>query len=190
MPTKKSKSPKAKNPQLHALVLGQWNREVVDIYLMRLSESLKLLSDEEIWWRPNPASNSMGNIVLHLCGNVRQWITSGLGGADDIRQRDLEFSEKGPIPRDELLKRRNATVNEAGKAIAKLSADDLMRTYSIQGFTAKGGDVLTRIIAHFGYHAGQVVYFAKMQRAKDLGFTKLPPLSKKKSPSAAGKKRD
>jgi hypothetical protein len=181
MPAKKSKSSKSKSPDLHALILGQWNREVVDIYLMRLSESLKLLSDEEIWWRPNDASNSMGNIVLHLCGNVRQWITAGLGRAEDIRQRELEFSEKGPISRAELLKRLNATLEGAGKVIAKLSPDDLLRTYSIQGFTAKGGDVLTRIIAHFGYHAGQVVYFAKMQRAKDLGFTKLPPLPQKGS---------
>src|ERR1700726_140797 len=60
-------------------------------------------ASEEIWWRPNEASNSIGNLVLHICGNMRQWIISGLGGAEDLRQRDKEFTERGPVAREALL---------------------------------------------------------------------------------------
>jgi hypothetical protein len=182
MPRKRKPAEKkiaVKPPDLTPLILGQWKKEVTDTYLRRLCESFELLTDEEIWWRPNDASNSMGNIVLHLCGNVRQWIISGLGGSEDTRQRDLEFSEKGPIPRDILLAKLRGTVNEASRVIANLSAKDLSKTYEIQGYRAAGVDVLVRIPAHFAYHAGQVVYFAKMRRAKDLGLTKLPSLSAK-----------
>src|SRR5437867_7915143 len=70
-------------------------------YLPRIVDCLELLSEEEIWWRPNEASNSAGNLVLHLCGNVRQWIISGLGGEPDTRERDKEFAERGPISRSE-----------------------------------------------------------------------------------------
>src|SRR5262249_25290922 len=74
-------------------------------YLPRIASCLELLSEDEIWWRPNAASNAAGNIVLHLCGNVRQWIISGVGGARDVRERDREFAEQGPIPRQALIAR-------------------------------------------------------------------------------------
>jgi len=73
-------------------------RKQFERYRRRIDRCLSLLTEEEIWWRPNAASNSAGNLVLHLCGNVRQWIISGLGGAPDVRVRDKEFSERGRFP--------------------------------------------------------------------------------------------
>src|SRR5271169_3933899 len=82
-------------------------------HLPRIESCLDMLSPEQIWWRPNPASNSAGNMALHLTGNVRQWIVSALGGALDSRQRDREFAERGPVPRSELVKALNASVKDA-----------------------------------------------------------------------------
>lgn len=183
-PQVKRSAPRISAEQLVALVSDQWKREVPDGYVPKIADSLELLSDDEIWWRANDASNSAGNLILHLCGNLRQWIISGLGGAKDIRQRDLEFSEKGPIPRAELNEKLRETVDAASKVIRGLSAGDLVREYSIQGFRVTGYEAAIHVTTHVAYHAGQIIYVAKMKRGKDLGFTKLPPLPGKKTAGA------
>src|SRR5438876_12015945 len=98
-------------------------------YLPRIVRCLELLSEEEIWWRPNEASNSAGNIVLHLCGNVHQWIISGLGGTPDTRERDKEFSERGPISRRLLMGQLNNTVDEASKTIGQIPVEAVSRQF-------------------------------------------------------------
>src|SRR5215218_10895045 len=75
---------------------------LVDDYLPRIERCLENLKDEQIWWRANEESNSIGNLILHLCGNVRQWIVCGLGSAPDLRNRDSEFEQRNVIPREEL----------------------------------------------------------------------------------------
>ena len=149
--------------------------------LPRIVKCLQRLSEEEIWWRPNSASNSAGNLVLHLCGNVRQWIISGLGGAKDRRQRDREFAEHGPIPRQVLVTQLRRTVQEACRVLAQLSDHSLSRKYEIQGFHVTGLDAAFQVAAHFGYHTGQIIYITKLKRAQDLRFTRLPLIKKKKS---------
>jgi uncharacterized damage-inducible protein DinB len=183
-PPKKSAQTKTSAEQLVTLVSYQWKREVPDGYVPKMCDSIALLSDDEIWWRANDASNSVGNLILHLCGNMRQWIISGLGGAEDSRQRDLEFSEKGPIPRAELIEKLRTTVRDASKVMGRLSARDLVKEYRIQGFRVTGYEAAIHVTTHIAYHAGQIIYVAKMKRAKDLGFTRLPPLSAKKKASA------
>jgi uncharacterized damage-inducible protein DinB len=147
--------------------------------LPRIVECLQQLSEEEIWWRPNSASNSAGNLVLHLSGNVRQWIISGLGGAEDSRERDREFSERGPIPRQALVTQLRRTVRDACRVIARLSEDSLTRKHEIQGYHVTGLDAAFRVTEHFGYHTGQIIYITKLKRAKDLRFTRLPVMKKK-----------
>jgi uncharacterized damage-inducible protein DinB len=146
----------------------------------RIVNCLQQLSEEEIWWRPNSASNSAGNLVLHLCGNVRQWIISGLGGTEDRRQRDLEFAERGPIPRQLLVTQLRRTVQEACRVLARLSDDSLSRKYEIQGFHVTGLDAAFRVAEHFGYHTGQIIYITKLKRAHGLRFTHLPVIRKRK----------
>jgi uncharacterized damage-inducible protein DinB len=154
--------------------LDQAHRLLWRVYLPRISRCLWELSPEEIWWRANPESNSVGNLVLHLTGNVRQWIVSGLGGAPDIRERDKEFAEPGPIPRRVLVARLRKTVDEACRVLGKLSSSDLLRTYSIQGFRVTGLQAIYHVTEHFSHHAGQIILTTKMLRGKDLGFTRLP----------------
>jgi uncharacterized damage-inducible protein DinB len=193
MPTKKAAAskmsvrPKMSADQLVALIAEQWKREVPEGYLPKIVDSLNLLSDDNIWWRPNDASNSLGNLVLHLCGNLSQWILAGLGGVEFVRKRDLEFSEKGPIPREQLLEKLRGTVRQTSRVIKGLSASDLVRSYGIQGYNVTGYEAAIHVTTHFAYHAGQIIYVAKMKRGEDLGFTKLPPLPvEKKLPAKRG----
>src|SRR5262245_9883213 len=102
--------------------------------LARIKHCLDQLPDEQVWWRPQPALNSIGNLVLHLAGNLRQWIVAGLGGAADARDRPAEFAERGLIPKDQLLRSLEAAVSEAAGVLTQLSARQLLETRRIQGF--------------------------------------------------------
>lgn len=143
-------------------------------YLPRIVRCLQFLSEEEIWWRPNNASNAAGNIVLHLCGNIRQWVISGLGGEPDVRAREAEFSERGPISRDVLVRQLEATVGDACEIIDGLSAETLLQQFRIQGYDVSGLAAVLRVYEHFAYHVGQIMYLTKLRCGKDLRFTRLP----------------
>jgi uncharacterized damage-inducible protein DinB len=159
----------------------EWRSRLRERFLPRIIECLGHLSEEEIWWRPNEASNSVGNLVLHLCGNMRQWIISGLGGAADIRERDKEFSERGPIARGELREELQQTVRQACAVLARLRARDLARRYRIQEYDVSGYQAATQVIEHVAYHLGQIIYVTKLKRGIDLGFTRLPLASSEAS---------
>jgi len=148
-------------------------------YLPRIVSCLGELSQNQIWWRPNFASNSAGNLALHLCGNIRQWIISGLGGAPDIRNRDTEFSERGPLPRRVLIRRLRQTVREALGVLRRFPPSALTRRYVIQGFDVTGLYAVFNVAEHFSHHAGQIIYITKMKSARNLHFTKLPATSKR-----------
>lgn len=152
-------------------------------YLRRVNHCLRALDEDEIWWRPNAASNSAGNLVLHLCGNVRQWIISGLGGVRDLRERDAEFAARGGMRRAELVSRLNTTIREAERVLRGLDAEALARRYTIQGFHVTGLGAVAHVYFHFSYHAGQIVYLTKSQQGRDLRLTKLP---KHKKPATPG----
>jgi len=161
--------------------LVQARRLLLQIHEPRIAACLRALSSEQIWWRANPACNSVGNLVLHLEGNVKQWIVSGLGGAPDLRRRDQEFSEFGPIPRPKLLARLRKAVAEADRMMGKLDGEALARTYSIQGFRVTGLQAAFHVAEHFSHHAGQIILLTKMLGGKDLKFTRLPGERKKGS---------
>ncbi len=156
-----------------------------EVYLPRIARCLGLLSEKEIWWRPHATSNSVGNLVLHLEGNVRQWIISGLCGAPDHRERDKEFAAKGPLPRRQLIGRLRKTVDEACRVLAKLTPQDLASLQSIQGYRLRGFQAVYHVTEHFAYHAGQIILVTKMKRRRDLKFTHLP----KQKPRSARPRR-
>jgi uncharacterized damage-inducible protein DinB len=163
-----------KQPDFVQQFLTQARHSLGEQHLPRILECLKRLPDEDIWWRPNSTSNSVGNLVLHLSGNVRQWIISGLGGEPDRRQRDKEFAEHGPLPRRALVTRLRGTVLEACKVLEGLGAQELERVYSIQGFPVTGLEAVAHVVEHFAYHTGQIIFVAKLKLGQDLGFTQLP----------------
>jgi uncharacterized damage-inducible protein DinB len=163
------------------MFLSSSQERLAKLNLPLIVKSLQQLSEEEIWWRPNPPSNSAGNLVLHLCGNVRQWIVSHLGGAEFERKRDLEFSEKGPIPRNKLVAQLRRTVRDACRVLARLSDDSLAQKHTIQGLHVNGLEAVYHVVEHFSYHTGQIIYITKLKRAQDLRFTRLPVLKKESS---------
>jgi uncharacterized damage-inducible protein DinB len=160
--------------------LAQASHLLLQVHLPRLEACLRELSLEQIWWRANAASNSVGNLALHLEGNVRQWIVSGLGGAPDRRERDQEFSELGPIPHPDLLARLRQAVTDAARVMGNLDEAALARTYSIQGFRVTGLRAVFHVAEHFSHHTGQIILLTKMLAGKDLKFTHLPEKRKKK----------
>lgn len=163
--------------RLAELCLRQWRSRLEERFLPRIIECLAQLSEEEIWWRPNAASNSVGNLLLHLCGNMRQWIISGLGGVPDIRERDKEFAERGPIVRAALRDELQRTVKESCAVLARLKPGDLTRRYRIQQYDVMGYQAAAQVEEHVAYHLGQIIYVTKLKRGKDLGFTRLPSAS-------------
>jgi uncharacterized damage-inducible protein DinB len=130
------------------------------------------LTDEQVWWRPNEASNSIGNLLLHLNGNLRQWLVGSFNRQPDARNRPAEFSEREHIPASTLVQQLDATLQEASVVLSRLTEADLLATYEIQGYTTTGLAAVYQVVEHFGFHHGQIVYITKMLRGQDLGFNK------------------
>ena len=139
-------------------------------FLPKIERCLELLKNEQIWWRANPQSNSIGNLILHLSGNVRQWIVSGLGGAADSRDRDAEFAQRDMISREDLIKRLKRTLGDADAALAKFDVEKLLDRQSIQGCDVSALEAILHVVEHFSMHAGQIVLLTKILAKKDLAF--------------------
>jgi hypothetical protein len=139
-------------------------------YWPRLRACVESLNDEQIWWRPNAASNSIGNLVLHLNGNMRQWLVNSFNRRPDTRDRPAEFASDGGLSGAALIERLGATVEEGLAVLDRLSEADLLAEYEIQGYRVTGLDAVYQVIEHFGLHYGQIAYVTKMLRDQDLGF--------------------
>jgi hypothetical protein len=139
-------------------------------YWPRMKECVSPLTAEQVWWRPNNASNSIGNLLLHLDGNVRQWLVSSFNKNEDRRDRPAEFAAQGGLSAAELLDRLGATLDEAAKVLDRLTVEELLAPYEIQGYHVHGLDAVYRVVEHFGLHYGQIVYITKSLLARDLGF--------------------
>ena len=139
-------------------------------YLPKIERCLEQLTDEQIWFRPNPVSNSIGNLVLHLCGNARQWIVAGLGANSDLRDRDGEFNQREVIPRADLLERLRSTLDEVNQVLANLDPKVLLETRSIQGKNVDVLEAVFHVTEHFSMHTGQIILLTKMLAEKDLRF--------------------
>ena len=131
-------------------------------FLPKIEAAVGKLTDEQIWWRANEESNSVGNLLLHLAGNVRQWIVSGVGGAPDSRQRQLEFERRGEISGAELLSNLRETIEEACGVLGKLQPESLLEKRLIQGRETAVSQAVYHVVTHFSMHAGQIIFVAKM----------------------------
>ena len=145
-----------------ALLLGE--------YLPKIERCLERLTDEQLWWRANEESNSIGNLILHLSGNVRQWIISGLGGKPDHRERDTEFAQREQISRQTLLKLLRDTLSEVDSVLAGLNHSELLENQKIQSSEVTGLEAIFHVTEHFSMHTGQIVYITKLLTSSDLQF--------------------
>ena len=158
--------------QLAALFVGFSRKKLLGQYWPRMKECVASLSDEQVWWRPNDASNSIGNLLLHLDGNVRQWLVASFNKSEDLRDRPAEFAAQSGLSAADLLSRLGATLDEAGRVLDRLTVDELMAPYEIQGYHVHGIDAVYQVVEHFALHYGQIVMITKSLLGKDLGFYK------------------
>lgn len=156
--------------QAAELFLQFSRNKLLEQYWPRLRKAVEPLSLEQVWWRPNAASNSIGNLVLHLNGNVWQWIVASFNRLEDERNRPAEFSATGDLAAADLLSRLSQTMGEAAKVLARLTPEELLATWHIQGYTVSGLAAVYQVVEHFGLHYGQIVYIAKALEGRDLGF--------------------
>ena len=143
-------------------------------YTERIGTCLGMLNDEQVWARGNTNENAIGNLVLHLCGNVRQWIVCGLGGATDTRDRDSEFAQRDVITREELLARVRRALSEADAALANFNAARLLDKHTIQGCDVSGLEAILHVVEHFSMHTGQIILLTKALTARDLKLWEPP----------------
>jgi len=136
----------------------------------RMETCLTALSDSQVWSRGGENENAIGNLVLHLCGNVRQWILSGVGGVPDERQRDREFAARAGASNVELSERLRATIKEARAVISSVPAERLSDRLVIQGYDVSVLEAIYHVVEHFSMHAGQIIFATKMLTGADLGF--------------------
>jgi uncharacterized damage-inducible protein DinB len=139
-------------------------------YLPKIERCVEKLTDEQVWWRPNAESNSIGNLLLHISGNARQWIVCGLGGATDKRKRQTEFDERNIIPRDELIARLRTTATNVDEVLASFDPAGLLDKYPIQGTEATALEAIFHVTEHFSMHTGQIILLTKMLANTDLIF--------------------
>lgn len=146
------------------------NRKTLALWHERIQKCLDSLTPDQIWWRSGDNANAIGNLVLHLCGNVRQWIIAGAGGALDLRQRDTEFNQREPLPTEELKERLASTVAEADQVLGRLTAAELLELRHIQVYDLTVLQAVHDSVQHFSLHAGQILYVTKLLTGADLGF--------------------
>lgn len=155
---------------LTTLLIHQARYRILEESIPRIRTCLGKLNDAQIWFRPNPDMASIGNLVLHLCGNARQWILAGMLGQVDQRDRDAEFDEPGPLPPDQLVRALDELEQDLAAGLAMVTTEHLLKTYSVQVFYETGVSVLIHVIEHMSYHTGQIARDTKRMLSIDLGF--------------------
>jgi hypothetical protein len=158
--------------ELTALFLKFSRHKLLKEYWPRLRTCVEPLTQEQIWRRPNPACNSIGNLILHLNGNVTQWVVAPFNQQEDKRDRPAEFAAEGGLTAAELLEKLDATMEQARAVLMRLTEQDLLASYEIQGYHVYGLDAVYQVVEHFGLHYGQISYITKSLSGKDLGFYK------------------
>jgi hypothetical protein len=145
---------------------------LVDSYLPRIEQAVHGLSIENVWWRANDQSNSIGNLILHLDGNLRQWIVCGIGGAADGRERQQEFDQRDGWSGPDLTRRLRGTVEEADVVLSNVDTTNLLEPRRIQSYDVTVMRAIYAAVEHFSMHTGQIILLAKMWKG-DLAFYDL-----------------
>lgn len=156
--------------QITAELVLEVRRRLIEESTLRIEKCLDRLTNEQIWWRPNEESNSIGNLVLHLSGNVRQWIISGVGCQPDTRTRNEEFNAQGPMPKKELWNILATTMADIEPVLDSVTAEQLVTRQPVQVYTESVLSMLIHVTEHFSYHTGQIAWITKMMTERQLGF--------------------
>ena len=143
----------------------------------RMNESLRMikicleqLPEKAIWQKPNESANSIGNLILHLCGNITQYGIASIQNLEDNRKRDEEFATTSGYSKEELLQKLSDTIDEAKRAFYEAPLQELLRKRKVQGFNFSGVGNIIHVTEHLSYHTGQIALWTKLLNNQDLGF--------------------
>lgn len=148
----------------------------------KIKHCLNQLTDEQIWWRPTEPQNSIANLILHLSGNVRQWIVSGVGSEPDVRNRPLEFTERSSIPREALIRRLDDVLQRADAVLRTVSIRQILERRCIQGFETTGLSAIFDCVSHFKGHAQEIICLTRMQLGDRYEFDWIPSTPEQGAP--------
>ncbi len=158
-------------------MMDKFKAELIENAIYRIDESTRMikktfaeLSEEDIWRKPNSASNSIGNLILHICGNMTQYVIASLGENPDTRNRDAEFMTTPAFSKRELLQQLINTMHTAKNTIAHTTTEQLLKDRPIQAFNFSGIGLILHAVEHYSYHTGQIAFWTKILKDKDLGF--------------------
>ena len=136
----------------------------------RIGVCLAKLSDEQLWARNSANENAIGNIILHLCGNLRQWIGHGVAGRADTRDRDAEFNATGGNTVVDLQAHLDAADGDAVSVIEAIAAADLLTIIHVQKYNIPKMEAIYHVVEHFAQHTGQIIFATKLLTGEELGF--------------------
>lgn len=156
--------------QILNIIKQQFHQRVIEESLARISQCLSELSLIEIWHKQNTNTNSVGNLVLHLEGNIRQYIISGVGKRKDTRERSKEFLDGYDYTEEYLSKKLATTLIEANAIVQQLTHEDLSEEVTIQGFAHTRLSAIIHVIEHLSYHVGQITYYTKYVKDIDTAY--------------------
>ena len=142
--------------------------------LAKIDHCLGQLSAEQVWWRPRENMNSIGNLLLHLSGNLRQWIVSGIGDVPDTRIRQAEFDHREQTPKEELRALLGGTIAEVTEVLRGISSEDLLSPKRIQGHDVTKIEALWQSVTHFQGHVQEIICLARWQLDDDYVFEWQP----------------
>jgi hypothetical protein len=147
-----------------------YSAEKLELYLDRIETCVGKLTPEQVWARQSENENAVGNLILHLEGNIRQWILGGVGGAVDIRDRNAEFGARGGWSPEQLRASLRATVREAAAMVRNVTPERLTDRIHPQGYDASVLEAIYQVVQHLAGHAFQIMLLTKFYTGQDLGF--------------------
>jgi len=156
------------NVDLSAAALDSMRKRITKFLPGQIRQAVQQLTDEQLWWRPNPESNSVGNLILHVSGSIRNYLCRSVGGFDYTRDRAAEFAAKGPIPREQLLAIFEEMVEQATRTVDSFDAARFLNATEEPDYYPNLLDQICGVVTHLSLHTGQIIYVAKMLKAGSL----------------------
>lgn len=156
--------------EVRNLLIAEFDKRVFEESYERIYRCISLIDERDLWRSPSKGIPAIGNLILHLCGNARQWILSGLGGRPDNRDRDQEFVAQTKIKKAELVFLLENMRSNLRQTLEELDPKQITQIHVVQGFEVTGFSVIVHVIEHFSYHTGQITTLTKFLTNKDTGY--------------------
>jgi hypothetical protein len=144
--------------------------------LVKIKHCFDQLDDSHMGWRPFEEQNSLTNLILHLCGNIGQWIISAAGNVPDHRNRPAEFATRTPLPKSELLARLTDTINKADQVVSRLTPQELVQPRRIQATETNVLAAIFDCVRHLEGHTHEIVYITRFILREKYRFHYVPKI--------------